>query len=99
MNSATMSSGQLSELAANPRPTDHVIDLGENRGADVEFQETLLSQRKASTRWTPSSRSGLRENHAVENNARPLLAHLLFPAELIMVGERVLPGWLSPASR
>ena len=35
---------------------------------------------------------GLQKNHAVEHDARPVFSHLLFPAWIFVLGERVLPG-------
>ena len=83
---------QLSELSPNLRSTDYVLDLSEDRRADVELQETLLSQGKAGTRWTRSSSSRLQEDHAVEHDARTVFRHPLFQAGTFAFGERFLTG-------
>ena len=83
---------QSPELDPNLRPADNVLDRSKDRGADAEFQETLLSQGKAGPGWTRPPRSRLQKNHAVEHDPRPLSRHLLFPARSFVFGERVLPG-------
>ena len=60
--------GQARKLATDARATQDILDLGQDRWADIEGERSLFHASKAGERRARLVGGGLKEDHAIENH-------------------------------